>query len=52
MDMDELGYFLYMEKMEKEQQAQHQWLDRQLNGGGQEDEESDPFVPAQQTCPF
>ena len=46
MDMDELGYFLYMDKMEKEQQAQWQWLDQQLNGG-QADEESDPFAPAQ-----
>ena len=51
MDMDELGYFLYMDKMEKEQQAQSQWLDQQLNGG-QADEESDPFAPAQQTRPF
>ncbi len=52
MDMDELGYFLYMDKMEKEQQANRQWLDQQLNGGGQEDEKSDPFAPALQTWPF
>ena len=51
MDMDELGYFLYMDKMEKQQQADRQWLDQQLNGG-QEDEDSDPFAPAQQTWPF
>ena len=52
MDMDELGYFLYMDKMEKQQQAQRQWLDQQLNGGGKEDEDSDPFAPARQTWPF
>ena len=52
MDMDELGYFLYMDKMEKEQLAQRQWPDQQLNGGSREDDESDPFAPAQQTWPF
>ena len=52
MDMDELGYFLYMDKMEKQQQAQRQWPDQQLNDGGQADEDSDPFAPAQQTRPF
>ena len=51
MDMDELGYFLYMDKMEKQQQqqTQNQWPDQQLNGGGQADEDSDPFAPARQT---
>ena len=52
MDMDELGYFLYMDKMDKQQQAKRQWPDQQLNGGGQEDDESDPFAPAQQTWSF
>ena len=47
-----IGYFLYMDKMEKQQQAQRQWLDQQLNVGGQEDEKSDPFAPARQTWPF
>ena len=51
MDMDELGYFLYMDKLEKQQQAQRQWPDQQLNGS-QEDEDSDPFAPARQTWPF
>ncbi len=40
------------DKTEEQQQAKRQGLDRQQNGGCREDDESDPFTPAQQIRPF
>ena len=38
MDLDTLGYFLYMDKMEKQQQAERDLFDEDDSG---EDEEDD-----------
>ncbi len=41
MDMDTLGYFLFMDEQEKKQKAQQAQMTRDLYDDGSEDEESD-----------